>query len=227
MKAIVLTQTGAPGAAFALQEAGMPTPGPGQVRIAVEAFGLNFADIMARKGLYRDAPPLPAVLGYDVVGRIDAVGEGVDPARVGTRVLALTRFGGYAEYALTDARAAVPIPEDMEAGIGTALATQAGTAYYMAEMLIRLHPGERVLVQNAAGGVGSALVQIAKHRGCEVYGTAGSPAKLDYLSKLGVDHPINYREEDFAAAVRRIGGNKPLDVIFDALGGKAVKEGLK
>jgi NADPH:quinone reductase-like Zn-dependent oxidoreductase len=226
MKAYVLTRHGAPHEAFELLERPDPDPGAGQVRIAVQAFGLNYADVSARQGTYADAPPIPCVIGYEVVGRIDRLGAGVTGLQPSQRVAALTRFGGYATAAVTDARAVVPIPEDMDAGVAAALPTQGCTAYYCAEEMVRLHPGDHVLVQAAAGGVGTLLVQLCKARGCVVYGTAGSDEKLEYLRGLGVDHPINYRREDFAAAVRRLRGAEGLDVVFDSLGGSAVRKGL-
>lgn len=227
MQAIVLKQFGSPTDAFELQERPTPEAAAGQVRIAVEAFGLNYADVSARQGTYIDAPPPPCVIGYEVVGRIDAVGTGVTNLPIGQRVAALTRFGGYATAAITDARAAVPIPDDLDAGVAVAIPTQGGTAYFCAEEMVRMYPGDHVLVQAAAGGVGTFLVQLCKRRGCVVYGTAGSDAKLEYLRTLGVDHPINYRREDFADAVRRIRGTAGLDVIFDSLGGSAIRKGLR
>lgn len=227
MRAIVLVRYGAADQAFEIRELPTPEPGAGQVRIAVEAFGLNYADVSARQGTYQDAPPIPCVIGYEVVGRVDALGQGVDGPGVGRRVTALTRFGGYATHALTDARAVAPIPDDMDAGVAAALPTQYGTAYHCAEEMVRLHPGDHVLVQAAAGGVGTALVQLCKRRGCIVYGTAGSDDKLAYLRKLNVDYPINYRSEDFVNAVRRTRGNDGLDVIFDSLGGAAVRKGMQ
>lgn len=226
MQAIELSKYGPAREAFRTVERPTPEAGAGQVRITVDAFGLNYADVSARLGTYQDAPPIPCVIGYEVVGRIDALGAGVDGVRVGQRVAALTRFGGYATAAVTDARAVVPIAEDMDAGVAVALPTQGGTAYYCAEEMVRLHEGDHVLVQAAAGGVGTLLVQLCKRRGCVVYGTAGSDAKLDYLRRLGVDHAINYRREDFAVAVRRIRGDAGLDVVFDSLGGSAVRRGL-
>lgn len=226
MKAQVLVRHGAPGEAFELRELPTPSAAAGQVRIAVEAFGLNYADVSARQGTYQDAPPLPSVIGYEVVGRIDEVGAGVKDLAQGQRVTALTRFGGYATEAVTDARAVVPIPEDLDAGVAAAIPTQGCTAYFCAEEMVRLHAGDHVLVQAAAGGVGTLLVQLCKRRGCVVYGTAGSDDKIEYLRSLGVDHPIQYRREDFAVAVRRIRGEEGLDVIFDSLGGSAVRKGL-
>jgi NADPH2:quinone reductase len=226
MRAIVLTRYGAPREAFALEERPEPQPAAGQVRIAVEAFGLNYADVSARQGTYRDAPPIPCIIGYEVVGRVDTLGPGVTGVAPGQRVTALTRFGGYATSAVTDARALLPIPDDLDVGIAAAIPTQGGTAYFCAEEMVRLHPGDHVLVQAAAGGVGTVLVQLAKRRGCVVYGTAGSDEKLAYLRELGVDHPINYRREDFADAVRRLRGTAGLDVVFDSLGGSAVRKGI-
>lgn len=226
MKAQVLVRHGAPGEAFELRELPAPTPAAGQVRIAVDAFGLNYADVSARQGTYLDAPPPPSVIGYEVVGRIDDLGPGVNGFAPGQRVTALTRFGGYATQAVTDARAVVPIPEDMDVGVAAALPTQGCTAYFCAEEMVRLHPGDHVLVQAAAGGVGTLLVQLCKRRGCIVYGTAGSDEKIEYLRSLGVDHPIQYRREDFATAVRRLRGDQGLDVIFDSLGGSAVRKGI-
>lgn len=226
MRAAVLVRHGDPATAFEIRELPTPDPAAGQIRVTVEAFGLNYADVMARLGLYQDAPPIPSVLGYEVVGRVDAVGPDVTGYTVGQRVVALSRFGGYATQAVTDARAAVAIPEDLDPGVAVALPTQGGTAYYCAEEMVRLHPGDHVLVHAAAGGVGTLLVQLCKRHGCVVYGTAGSDAKMGYLRELGVDHPINYRTSDFADAVRRVRGSDGLDVIFDSIGGAAVRKGI-
>lgn len=227
MRAYYLTKFGAADRAFQLQERPNPVPKAHEVGIEVEAFGLNFADVMARQGLYQDCPPLPAVIGYEVVGRVAQVGAEVQTLKVGDRVVALTRFGGYADYAVADARATVRIPDDMNACIATAIATQYGTAYYCAEEAVRLHAGEHVLVQAAAGGVGTALVQMAKNHGCVVYGTAGSESKMQYLRDLGVDYPINYNTTDFYDYIRQQRGDKGVDVIFDSLGGSAVRRGIK
>ena len=226
MKAAVLVSTGSPDKAYEIQERPMPVPQAHEAVIQVEAFGLNFADVMARRGLYPDAPPIPAVLGYDVVGRIHALGSEVGHLQIGQRVVALTRFGGYAEYAATDARGIAPIPENTPNGEAVALATQYGTAWFCARGVTNLHEGEHVLIQAAAGGVGTALVQLAKHQGCIVYGTA-STHKQDYLREMGVDFPIDYRSNDFYTAVKKIRGDKGLDAVFDSLGGKYLKNGYK
>lgn len=227
MRAVVLKKFGNPEVAFEIQEKEIPKVQANEICVKVEAFGLNFADVMARQGIYQDCPPLPTVIGYEVVGRVHEVGSAVQGFEVGQRVVSLTRFGAYAEYAVADARAAAVIPEEMDYAVATDLATQYGTAYFCAEYVTRLHQGEHVLVQAAAGGVGTALVQLAKHRGCIVYGTAGSDEKLDYLRELGVDHPINYNKIDFYDYIKQERGAQGLDVVFDSLGGQAVKKARK
>lgn len=225
-QALFLVRQGDAARAFEQREMRLPEPGPEQVLLEVEAFGLNFADVMARKGLYRDRPPLPCVVGYDVVGRVLQCGRAVTRLQAGQRVTAMTRFGGYARHALTDARAAAPIPETMDAGQALALTTQYCTAWYSAEACIRIREGENVLVHAAAGGVGTALVQMARRRGAVLYGTAGSPAKLQALAAAGVHHPIDYRQRNWAAEVRRLAGDRGLDVVFDSVGGRYFREGL-
>jgi NADPH2:quinone reductase len=219
-------RNGSPEEAFQAQQIPRPVPGPEEVAIAVEAFGLNFADIMARKGLYRDRPPLPAVLGYDVVGRVAAVGSSVKALQVGQRVTAMTRFGGYAQVAVTQERAAAVIPETMDAAEALALTTQYCTAWYAAEECVRLYPEDQVLVHAAAGGVGTALVQIALQRGAIVFGTAGSNEKLKALAAAGVQHPIAYRQADWDKQIREICGARGLDVVWDSVGGKTFRQSL-
>ena len=227
MKAAFLSQKGSPSSAFEIREVDSPSYSPSQVLIQVEVFGLNFADVLARLGLYPDAPPLPAIIGYDVAGRIVEIGDEVQDLKVGDRVVALSRFGGYAEMAATESAGTVKIPEDMDAAAATALATQYGTAYYMIDDMTTAHKGDHVLVHAAAGGVGTALVQWAVHKECIVYGTAGSEEKLEYLRGLGVQHPINYRQEDFFDKIKSIDSNARMDLVFDPIGGKSVKKGIK
>jgi NADPH:quinone reductase-like Zn-dependent oxidoreductase len=227
MRAIILQKYGPPGAAFAMEGRPIPALKAGTILIKVEASGLNFADVLARNGLYKDAPPPPSVLGYEVVGRVHAIGEGVSGFEIGQRVVAFTRFGGYAEYALTDARAAARISEEMDSCEAAALATQYVTAYYGAYELVNLFPGDSVLVYSAAGGVGTALVQLAKAKGCIVFGAVGSDDKLDYLRDLGVDYPINYRKKNLFGEIRKIRGKQGIDVVFDAIGGTNFKKSLK
>jgi len=224
MKSIYLINYGDAATAFEIREIDIPQPKADEVLIKVKYSGLNFADVIARRGFYPDAPKNPALLGYDVSGEIYGTGQNVTEFTVGQKVVAMTRFGGYAEYVVTNKNGVAAIPDGMDMAEATVLATQACTAYYCAEDCVTLHRGERVLIQAAAGGVGRLLVQIAKHRGCVVYGTASS-SKQDYMTQTGVDYTIDYTKDDFYKVIK--GGGHKIDVIFDSIGGSVFKKGLK
>lgn len=226
MRAWQLQQHGDPERGLRLVELPDPRPGPGQVLIRAEGFGINYADVMAVRGLYREAPPLPSVLGYEVVGRVEALGDGVPRGSLGRRVVALTRFGGYAELALADARACEPIPDGMPTGVAAALATQGCTAWYAARMAVPLHAGMRVLVHSAAGGVGQMLVQLALRSGCTVFAVAGGPEKVAHLKALGVQHAIDRSKGPYDAAVRNALAGARLDVSFNAVGGRSFRSDM-
>lgn len=227
MKTISLIKNGAAATAFEVREQAIPTPTATQVCIKVEAFGLNYADVMARLGLYEDAPPLPAVLGYEVVGRIHAIGSAVQGCKVGDRVVAMTRFGGYAEYAVTEFLAMAPISATIDAGVAAALCTQYITAHHAACEQTSLFEGDHVVIHAAAGGVGIALTQIAKSKGCIVYGTCGSDEKVAFLKSLGVDFPINYNKENWLETVQQLAPKQGVTAIFDSIGGKITHDGFK
>jgi NADPH2:quinone reductase len=228
MKAAFLVKKGRSRSAFEVRETNDPQIEASELLIQVEAFGLNFADVMARLGLYPDAPEMPCVLGYEVVGEVIEAGEEVDQSLVGKRVVAMTRFGGYAELAVADYRAVAVVDENLEAAKAVALATQYITAWYSACEIMNLRKGQRVLIHAAAGGVGTALTQIAKWRGCEVFGNAGSEEKIEYLKQQGVDHPINYRKLDYETVVReRLGPDKRLDATFNPIAGSSFKKDLR
>lgn len=227
MKAWQQISTGTPEQAFALRELPDPEPRPNQVLIRSEAFGLNYADTMATKGLYRDAPKPPCVIGYEVVGHVDALGEGVPKDLLGKRVLAFTRFGGYAQLACTDHRAVAEVPDEMPAAEALAMATQGATAWYMAMRAAQVQAGDRVLIHSAAGGVGQLLVQIAMRRGAEVFAVAGGEEKLAYLKQLGVQHAIDRTKGDYAEQMKRLLGGARLDLSFNAVGGSTFKKDLR
>ena len=227
MNKIVLTQYGSAEDAFKIEQAETPAPKEDEVLIKVDAFGLNFADVLARQGLYKDAPDLPAVLGYEVVGTIDKIGENVQGLQNGQRVVAFTRFGGYAEYAIASSMAVVLIPPEMSNGVAAALTTQYCTAYYCAHEMVSLFEEDHVLIHSAAGGVGTALIQMSKNKGCTVYAAVGSDEKFPYLKELGADHVINYRKTDFKKEVEKICKGRGLDVIFDPVGGKTYSKSKK
>jgi NADPH2:quinone reductase len=227
MKVVKLVRYGAPESAFQLTEEERPSPDPEEVLIQVDTFGLNFADVLARNGLYGDSPDPPCILGYEVVGTIEEVGSSVTHLEKGQKVIGFTRFGAYAQYVSTPAMAVVPLPDQMDEAEGTALATQYCTAYYCACEAVRLHEEYNVLIQAAAGGVGTALVQLARHKNCTIFGTASTPEKLKYLEEQGVDYPINYEEQDFEKVVREKSGEDRIDIAFDSVGGSVFNKSQK
>lgn len=226
MKAWQLTAHGDPTKVLALRDLPDPAPKTGEVLIRSEGFGLNYADVMAVKGLYRDAPPPPCIIGYETVGRVEQCGEGVPADLLGKRVLAMTRFGGYAELACTDHRAVAEIPEDMGLGEALAMATQGATAWYMAMVTAPLQTGHRVLVHSAAGGVGQLLTQIAVRQRCEVYAVASGAVKMDYLRSLGAQHVIDRGQGDYRDQLQQLLGKERLDSSFNAVGGTTFKKDM-
>jgi len=224
MRAAVLPRHGGP-EVFEIQDRPEPSIGPGRVRIRVRAAGINFADLMARQGIYPDAPDLPSVLGYEVAGEVDELGEGVEAVSTGDKVACWCRFGGYAEYVSAHERDLTPLPDGWSFEEGAAFPVVYGTAYAALISFGNLRGGERLLIQAAAGGVGIAATQIGKLLGAEIYGTA-SGSKHDAIRELGVQHPIDYRDKDFADEVRRIAGEeRPLDLIVDGIGARSWKQG--
>lgn len=226
MKAYTLVRHGAADRAFELREHAGPKPGPGQVLIRSEGFGLNYADTMAVKGLYREAPPIPSVIGYEVVGRVEQLGDQVPQDLLGKRVAALTRFGGYAQLAVTDHRACIVIGEEMTLGVAAALTTQGVTAWYAARVLSPLRAGERVLVHSAAGGVGHLIVELAVRSGCEVFGIVGGKEKAAFVRGLGAAHVIDRHAGDPAAQLRHRFAKNRLDASFNAVGGSTFRTDL-
>ncbi|MFV8315386.1 synaptic vesicle VAT-1 family membrane protein [Mycobacterium sp. 23] len=216
MRAVVITKHGDPSVLQVQQRPDPPAPGPGQLRIDVRAAGVNFADHLARVGLYPDAPKLPAVVGYEVAGIVTAVGDGVDPSRVGERVLAGTRFGGYAEIVNVTAADSVTLPDAVSFEQGAAVPVNYATAWAGLHGYGSLRAGERVLIHAAAGGVGIAAIQFAKAAGAEIHGTA-SPSKHRKLTELGVDRAIDYRQDNWWK------GLEPYDIVMDALGGTSLR----
>ncbi len=217
MRAVVITKHGGPGV-LEVQEQADPTLGPGEVRIDVAAAGINFADVMARMGLYQDAPKTPCVVGYEVAGTILELGDGVEGLTAGQRVVAGTQFGGYASQVVVPAADVIPLPDGLSFEQGAAIPVNYGTAWAGLIGFGSLQAGERVLVHSAGGGVGIAATQIAKRTGAEVYGTA-SPGKHARCEELGVDHMVDYTRDGWER------GLPQFDVILDAVGGKSFRTG--
>jgi NADPH:quinone reductase-like Zn-dependent oxidoreductase len=219
MRAIVITAHGSYDV-LQVQERPDPVCGPGQVRVEVRAAGVNFADIMARIGLYPDAPKPPAVVGYEVSGTVAEVGAGVEGVAVGDRVMAGTQFGGYAEQVVVPARDVVPLPEALSFEQGAAIPVNYATAWAGLIGYGSLREGDRVLVHAAAGGVGIAATQIARRHGAEVWGTS-SPGKHDALRRFGVEHPLDYTRKGWEK------GLPSFDLIMDAVGGESLRRSYR
>jgi synaptic vesicle membrane protein VAT-1 len=224
MRALWTTRFGDPDT-LEVRQTPDPVPGPGQVRIRVHAAGLNFADVMARQGLYPDAPPLPAVLGYECAGAIDAVGGDVRDYTPGDRVMAFTRFGGQADTVCVATPYVFPIPEELSFEHAAALPVSYLTAYHMLFNVARIRPGDHVLVHMAAGGAGTAALQLCRSVGGVVtYGTA-SAGKHAYVREHGCTHPIDYHTQDYVVEVRRLSDGRGVHFVLDALGGGDWKKG--
>lgn len=226
MRGVWITKHGGP-EVLEVRETPDPEPGPGQVRVRAQAVGLNFAEVTARQGLYPDAPKPPCIVGYEGAGVVDALGPGVSAPAVGERVLFLSRFGGHADTVCVDARQAIAIPAQMSFDVAAALPVNYLTAYHMLFEIARIRPGARVLVHMAAGGVGTAVLQLCKTvPDVTTLGTA-SQGKHGYLAEQGVTHAIDYRSLDYVAEVRRITGDQGVDLVLDALGGRDWRRGYE
>jgi NADPH2:quinone reductase len=223
MQAIRVSATGGP-EALQLEDIPTPDPGRGQIRIKVEAAGVNFIDVYQRKGQYK--LPLPFTPGGEAAGTVDAVGPDVSNLQVGARVVSADTRGGYAQYALLEADRAVPLPEGVSAEVAAAAILQGMTAHYLTHSTFALQAGQTALVHAAAGGAGQMLVQLAKRRGARVIGTAGSPEKAQIARDLGADEVILYNETDFEAETKRLTNGAGVDVVYDSVGLTTFEKGL-
>ncbi|HVC33162.1 MAG TPA: zinc-binding dehydrogenase [Chloroflexota bacterium] len=231
MRQVWIERIGGP-EVLTLREAPDPTPAASEVRIRVAASGVNFSDVLARLGRYQDAPPLPAVIGYEVAGVVDALGpDAVGGERSegslapGDAVVALTRFGGYSDVVCVPAAQVIRRPPGMDARIGAAFSLAYGTAYALLIEVGRIRAGDRVLVRGAGGGVGLAALDICGLHGVETFGTA-SAKKHAFLRQRGLTHPIDPSETDVVAEVRRLTANVGVDLVLDPIGGRSWRDSL-
>ncbi len=206
-----------------VQEKPDPAPGKGQVVIQVKAAGLNFADILARQGLYPDGPKKPCVMGYEVAGVVEAVGEGASAALLGKAVVAMTRFGGQSDKVIVSAQQLFEKPQSLSFEQGAAIPVNYLTAWALMYVMGSLHAGESVLIHNAGGGVGLAAIDIAKKIGAVSYGTA-SPGKHEFLRQRGLNHAIDYRNQDWLPALKELTNGRGADLILDPIGGQHWKK---
>ena len=225
MRQVVVTRHGPP-EVLQVHDAPDPIPGPGEVRIAVRAAGVNFSDILARVGLYPGAPKPPCVVGYEVAGVIDAAGPGTSRRRVGDRVMAFTDFGGYADSVVVPEALTCPAAARRRVVEAAAVPVTYLAAVVALYRLANLSAGETVLIHGAAGGVGTAAVQLARLRQATVIGTA-SPHKHEAVRALGADHMIDYRDGGVAARVRALTNNRGVDVVLDPLGGRSLGDSYR
>ena len=225
MKKIVITKAGEP-SVLQLQECADLEPGENEVRIAVKAAGLNFADIMARQGLYPDAPKFPCTVGYEVAGVIDAVGADIDKSWLGKEVFALTRFGGQSEQVVVPLHQIFEKPSTLSFEAAAAIPVNYLTAYQLLVAMGGLQSHESILIHNAGGGVGLAALEIANRIGATTYGTA-SPGKHAFLKEKGLHHAIDYRTQDWKKELLSITDGRGVDLITDPLGGKSLRESYR
>jgi NADPH:quinone reductase-like Zn-dependent oxidoreductase len=217
MRQVVTTRNGGV-EVLEVQNAPDPKPAPGEVVIAVRAAGLNFADILARQGLYPDGPKKPCVMGYEVAGVVEEIGEGVDRALLGKPVVAMTRFRGQAEKVAVGANQIFEKPEGLSFEQAAAIPVNYLTAYALLVVMGGLRKDEAVLIHNAGGGVGLAALDIAKHIGATTYGTA-SPGKHEFLRQRGLDHPIDYRNQDWLPILKQLTNDRGVELVIDPIGG--------
>lgn len=219
------TRRGGPGV-LEVREAPLPAPGPGEVRVRVAAAGVNFADVMMRRGLYPDAPKLPAVAGYEVAGTVDAAGPGTAAGLEGRRVVAMCRFGGYSEAVCVPAAQVWTLPAGLDATRAAALPVNYLTAWQMVRVMAPVGPADTVLVHGTAGGVGQAALQLCRLAGATVLGSA-SPAKHTELLAQGVAQVFDSRRPDFAAAVRAATGGRGADIVLEPRNGRWIMESYR
>lgn len=223
MKAIRIHEFGGP-EVLKYEDVPVPEPGPGEVRVKIEAAGLNFIDTYHRRGLY--PVELPVTIGVEGGGIVDAVGPDVTDLKPGDRVAYALQLGSYAEYAVVPAWKAVPVPENLDLQRAVTLMVQGMTAHYLAYSTFPLQPGHTALVHAAAGGVGHLLVQVAKRRGARVIATVGTEEKAELARRAGADEVILYTQEDFEEATKRLTDGQGVDVVYDSVGKSTFMKGL-
>jgi len=221
MRAFVLSSTEAPPSVIDLP---VPVPGPGEVRLRNRACGLNFADLLMAKGQYQERPPLPFVMGMEVAGEVEALGEGVTGLAIGQRVAAFAGQGGLAEYGCFPAARCLPIPESMPFEQAAGFMVAYGTSHVALTHRARLAAGETLLVLGAAGGVGLTAVEIGARMGARVVAVARGPEKLAVAQAAGASVLIDSEGTDLKAAFKALGG---VDVVYDAVGEPAASAALR
>lgn len=226
MRALLCTTLG-PASDLVVAEVEDPVPGPGEVVVDVDAAGLNFPDTLIIEGKYQFKPDLPFTPGGEAAGTVSAVGDGVARVEVGDRVVALYTFGAFAERWKVPAASVAPIPPGLDSIQAAAFGLTYGTSYYALKDRVKLQPGETLLVLGAAGGVGSAAVELGKAMGATVIAAASTPEKLAWAADLGADITIDYSQVDLRDAVKESTGGRGVDVVYDPVGGDFTEAALR
>lgn len=226
MKAVVCETFGPP-SDLVIRELPIPEPGPGELRVKVRSAGVIFPDALIVQGKYQVKPVLPFIPGSEFAGVVDALGAGVDGFSVGDAVMAIGYHGGFAEFAIAEARRVWKMPEGMSFGEGAGFVTNYATSYHALKQRAALRPGETILVLGAAGGVGLTAVELAKAMGATVIAAASSDEKLELCGRYGADAFINYSEEDLRAGITRTTGGRGPDVIYDPVGGELAEPAFR
>jgi NADPH:quinone reductase-like Zn-dependent oxidoreductase len=225
VRQVVTTATGGP-EVLQVREIADQAPSGAEVRIRVEACGINFADIMARRGLYPDAPKLPATMGYEVSGVVDAAGPDAREGWVGQEVFALTRFNGYADTVVVPENQVFHKPASLSHAQCAAIPVNYITAWQLMVVVGSLSADETVLIHNAGGGVGLAAIDIGRHIGARMIGTA-SQGKHAFLKERGLHEAIDYRSGDWLREVKRLTGDKGVELVLDPFGGRHLRQSYK
>ncbi|QBI55900.1 NADPH:quinone oxidoreductase family protein [Streptomonospora litoralis] len=229
MRALRVHENGEPGEVLRLEDVETPAPGPGQVLVRVRAAAVNFPDALLCRGMYQAKPPLPFTPGVELCGEVAELGEGVSGVEPGTRVIGSADLptGAFADYALMSADTVYPAPASLTDDEAASLFIGYQTGWFALHRRAHLREGETVLVHAAAGGVGSAAVQLAKAAGARVVGVVGGPRKAETATALGADVVVDRRSEDFVAVVKEYTGGRGADVVFDPVGGDAYERSTK
>ena len=226
MKTVLCKEFGPP-ERLVVEDVPSPTPGPGQVVLAVRACGVNFPDVLLIQNKYQFKPPLPFAPGGEVAGVVTALGDGVRNVRVGERVIGSTGWGGFAEEVALDAARVIPIPDAMDFVTASAFLLTYGTSHHALRDRAALQPGETLLVLGAAGGVGLAAVELGKVMGARVIAAASTPEKLAVCRAHGADEVIDYTREDLKERTKSLTGGEGADVIYDPVGGAYAEAALR
>ena len=221
MRAMQIVELGKP---LQMNEVEKPTPAAGEVLLRIQTCGLNFGDLLIIKGTYQEKPPLPATIGMELCGTVEALGAGVTQLKVGQKVGAYSGFGGLAEYASVPANVCVPLPDDMDTVDAAAFLIAYGTSHVGLDYKAHLKAGERLLVLGASGGVGLTAVELGKLMGAEVIAVARNDEKLAICKAAGADHLINSETDDIREIVKSLGG---ADVVYDPVGGDQFKAAMR